>query len=48
MKYFTLEELIDQKTYRDFGVSAWQLFPTESLVMLDDFREFMDRVSGKI
>lgn len=43
MRHFQLEELVDPKTYRDFGVSAWQLFPTESLIMLDDFREFIGR-----
>ena len=41
MKYFKLEELIDQRTFRNFGNTAWQLFTPESLEMLDNFREFI-------
>jgi len=40
VKYFRLEEVIDPKTFREYGNAAWQLFPPDSLEMLDNIREF--------
>lgn len=40
MRNFRLEELIPKETFEYFGHSAWQLFPPDSLEMLDDLRDF--------
>jgi len=40
MKWFKLEELVDRKTFQQFGYTCWQRFPPDSLTMLDNLREF--------
>jgi hypothetical protein len=42
MKYFTIEEIVDERTFKEYGHKAWQLFPPDSLEMLDNLREFFD------
>lgn len=41
MQFFKLEEIVDKKTFDQFGLSCWQLFDLQALDMLDNFREFM-------
>lgn len=40
MKYFQLQEIVDKKSFEKYGEQCWQLFPENSLVMLDNLREF--------
>jgi hypothetical protein len=40
MQYFRLEEIVDKKTFEQYGISAWQLFDLKALTMLDDLRAF--------
>ncbi len=40
MKYFKAYELVDRKTYEALGEDALRIFPEESLIMLDNLREF--------
>lgn len=39
-KYFRIEELVDPVTFREQGQDAWNLFPDESILMIDGVREF--------
>jgi len=39
-KYFQLYEIVDRLVYDTLGVGAWELFPPESLEMIDGVREF--------
>jgi hypothetical protein len=41
LKYFSLEEIVDPRTFKEYGHKAWQLFPPDSLEMLDNVREFL-------
>ncbi len=41
MQYFKLEEIVDKRTFDQFGIKCWQLFDDTALTMLDDFREFI-------
>ncbi|MBL4831615.1 MAG: hypothetical protein JKY55_17240 [Aliivibrio sp.] len=38
-KYFTLEELIDQTTFNQFGNKAWWFLDEKALITLDQLRE---------
>lgn len=40
MNHFTLEEIVDQRTFNRYGIDCWQLFPPGSLTMLENVREF--------
>jgi len=42
MQFFALEELVDRATHQKYGDKAWELFETESLIMLDDLRRFFN------
>ena len=42
MKYFKAYELVDRKTYEKMGEDALSLFNPTALIMLDDFREFIE------
>lgn len=42
MKHFKIEELVDKTTFETLGEEAWQLFNTETLIALDDLREYFN------
>ena len=40
---FRLEELVDKKSFLDWGEGCWNFFPQDSLYMLHGIRTFLDR-----
>ena len=42
MQYFKLEEIVDSKTFKQYGLDCWQLFPLASLTMLENIRKFFN------
>lgn len=42
MRHFKLEELVDRVTLQKYGEKAWELFEPDSLIMLDNLRDFFN------
>lgn len=42
MRDFKLEELVDKTTFQTLGEKAWDLFNPETLIALDDLREYFN------
>lgn len=40
---FSIKELVDPKTYKEWGENAWQLLNEDALLMLHGIRTFIDR-----
>ncbi|MDA8104670.1 MAG: D-Ala-D-Ala carboxypeptidase family metallohydrolase [Nitrospiraceae bacterium] len=39
-KHFQIYELVDKRTFDEFGTKAWELFKEPALIALDGIREF--------
>jgi hypothetical protein len=42
VRFFELEELVDEQTFKKYGSACWQFFDPKALEMLDNVREFLN------